>query len=188
VDAEYPGPVRDEPISIELHNTLYAVDGEVVDGLCDERSATAWLAAIADRLPNAGRGRPPSAERLRALRQAVRELLRASVDGATPPASAVEVVNRHSAGVPRARHLTWRDGAPVAEWQPVRALRSDIVLAHLAGDAIDLVTSPGRGQIRACDAPGCVLAFVRHRTRREWCSVACGNRARQARHYHRSKR
>jgi len=188
MDVEYRGPVRDEPISIELHNTLYVAEGELVDGLCDERSASAWLAAIADRLPNAGKGRPPSAVQLRELRQAVRQLLRASIDGAAPPASAVEVVNRHAATVPRARVLTWRDGEPIAEWQPVRASRSDVVLAHLAGDAIDLVSSPGRGEIRACDAPSCVLAFVRHRTRREWCSVACGNRARQARHYHRSKR
>ncbi len=188
MNADHHGPVGDEPISIERHNTLSAVDGELVDGLSDERWAGAWLSAIADRLPTVGRGRPPSAVQLRGLRQAVRQLFRASIDGATPPASAVEIVNRHSAAVPTARHLTWHDGVPNAEWQRVRASRSEIVLASLAADAIDLVTSPERGEIRACNAPGCVLAFVRHRTRREWCSVACGNRARQARHYHRTKR
>jgi predicted RNA-binding Zn ribbon-like protein len=35
--------------------------------------------------------------------------------------------------------------------------------------------------LRACGAPGCVLMFVKDHPRREWCSVACGNRARQAR-------
>ncbi|WP_433236869.1 CGNR zinc finger domain-containing protein [Streptosporangium sp. CA-135522] len=37
--------------------------------------------------------------------------------------------------------------------------------------------------LRACHAPGCVLFFVKDHHRREWCSAACGNRARAARHY-----
>ena len=43
-----------------------------------------------------------------------------------------------------------------------------------------------RGELRVCGAPGCVLMFARDHTRREWCSNACGNRARQARHYRRT--
>jgi predicted RNA-binding Zn ribbon-like protein len=39
--------------------------------------------------------------------------------------------------------------------------------------------------LRACYAPGCVLYFVNSHPRREWCSTACGNRARAARHYQR---
>ncbi|WP_317183827.1 CGNR zinc finger domain-containing protein [Intrasporangium sp.] len=41
--------------------------------------------------------------------------------------------------------------------------------------------------MRACYGPGCVLYFVREHTRREWCSAGCGNRARVARHYHRTR-
>jgi predicted RNA-binding Zn ribbon-like protein len=58
-----------------------------------------------------------------------------------------------------------------------------VVLSALAADAIDLVTGPNRASLRVCGAPGCVLAFVKRHPRREWCSTACGNRVRQARHY-----
>ena len=34
--------------------------------------------------------------------------------------------------------------------------------------------------VRACYAPGCVLYFMKTHPRREWCSVACGNRVRAA--------
>ena len=64
--------------------------------------------------------------------------------------------------------------------------RTDIVLAAFAADAIDLLTGPLRDEIRACGAPGCVLLYVRDHPRRQWCSNACGNRARQARHYRRT--
>ena len=64
--------------------------------------------------------------------------------------------------------------------------RADVVLAALAGDAIELVTGPRRADLRACGAPGCVLVFLKDHPRREWCSNACGNRARQARHYRRA--
>ena len=37
--AAYAGPLRDEPIAIELHNTIYAVGGTVVDGLADAASS-----------------------------------------------------------------------------------------------------------------------------------------------------
>nr|WP_137969774.1 CGNR zinc finger domain-containing protein [Streptomyces antimycoticus] len=33
--------------------------------------------------------------------------------------------------------------------------------------------------------PNCLLFFVKHHARREWCSPACGNRVRVARHYRR---
>jgi hypothetical protein len=42
--------------------------------------------------------------------------------------------------------------------------------------------------LRACGAPGCVLMFLKDHPRREWCSNACGNRARQARHYDRTRK
>ena len=61
-------------------------------------------------------------------------------------------------------------------------------LAALAADAIDLLTGPHRADLRACGAPGCVLMFLKDHPRREWCSNACGNRARQARHYARARR
>jgi CGNR zinc finger len=56
----------------------------------------------------------------------------------------------------------------------------------LLGDVRDnLPTEPDATKLRACHAPGCVLYFVKSHPRRAWCSEACGNRARAARHYER---
>jgi predicted RNA-binding Zn ribbon-like protein len=56
-------------------------------------------------------------------------------------------------------------------------------LADVAYEAQHLLGENG-STLRACRAPGCVLYFAKTHPRREWCSVACGNRARAARHYH----
>jgi predicted RNA-binding Zn ribbon-like protein len=55
-------------------------------------------------------------------------------------------------------------------------------LAEIASETQHLLGEDG-SQLRACYAPGCVLYFVKTHPRREWCSIACGNRARAARHY-----
>jgi predicted RNA-binding Zn ribbon-like protein len=188
VSAPYRGPLRDEPVAVELHNTLYAVGGELVDGLDTAASAGAWLAGLADRLPAGGRGDGPKLGELIDLRRAVREVLRAVVDGTIPPRASVEALNRCSVRAPRARVAGWRTGSPpVAEWDYLRASRADVVLSAIAADAIRLLTGPDGANLRACGAPGCVLMFVKGHTRREWCSGSCGNRARQARHYRRTR-
>jgi predicted RNA-binding Zn ribbon-like protein len=58
-------------------------------------------------------------------------------------------------------------------------------LARVAENAIELLGGADAARLRACRAPGCVLYFVKTHPRREWCSVACGNRVRAARHYQR---
>jgi predicted RNA-binding Zn ribbon-like protein len=46
-----------------------------------------------------------------------------------------------------------------------------------------MASSIHREALRACHALGCVLLFLKDHPRREWWCNACGNRARQARHY-----
>ena len=58
-------------------------------------------------------------------------------------------------------------------------------LAGLGHEALGLLTGPDAVNLRACNAPHCVLYFVKSHPRREWCSEACGNRVRAARHYRR---
>jgi predicted RNA-binding Zn ribbon-like protein len=191
MSAAYAGPLRDEPIAIELHNTVYAVGGTVVDGLADAASAQAWLEGLAPRLPDPGdrSGPLPKREDLVALRNAVRVALDAAVTGTAQDAAALEVINRASARAARSPIAKWRAEAdPVTATDYHGASRADIVIGALAADAIDLLTSPRRHDLRACGAPGCVLMFLKNHPRREWCSNTCGNRARQARHYQRARR
>jgi predicted RNA-binding Zn ribbon-like protein len=58
-------------------------------------------------------------------------------------------------------------------------------LARVAEQAAGLLGGDDAARLRACYAPGCVLYFIKTHPRREWCSVACGNRVRAARHYQR---
>jgi predicted RNA-binding Zn ribbon-like protein len=186
--ATYTGPVRTEPLALELHNTLYASGGKACDGLASEDSTAAWLDALVDRLPSAGRGRGPARTELIRLRGAVREALHSVLEGRAPTRASLEIINRASAGAPRSPVARWRRAAPpVADVDRHDASRAQVVLATLAADAIDLLTGPHRQDVRACGAPGCVLLFLKDHPRREWCSAACGNRARQARHYARTR-
>jgi predicted RNA-binding Zn ribbon-like protein len=180
----YTGPLRAEPVALELHNTRYAHAGEIVDALADAGSTRAWLEAIGPRLPPGGRGEAPSAEELVALRAAVREALKALIDGASPSRASLDAINAFSRRAPLVRiaraHARER---PSLALDFGDASRGDVVLSALAADAVELLTGPEREEIRACGAPGCVLVFLRSHTRREWCCASCGNRARQARHY-----
>jgi predicted RNA-binding Zn ribbon-like protein len=184
----YTGPVQNEPLAIELYNTLYAPGGDVVDGLATEASARAWLDALADRLPSQGKGRLPTRAELLQLRDPVHEALQATLEGDAPSRSSLEIINRISAKAPRSPMARWRpDTPPVADVDLHGASRTEAVLAAFAADAIDLLTGPRREAVRACGGSGCVLLFVKNHPRREYCSTACGNRARQARHYARTR-
>ena len=187
VDA-YQGPVREEPLAVELYNTIYVGDGVVVDGLAEPISAATWLEALRERLPLGGVGGEPNQDQLTALRDVVRDVLRATVEQRTPSRVGIEALNAASARAPSSAAARWRrsgDPEPIVRFHSDR--RADIVISAIAADAIELVTGPARTELRSCGAPGCVLIFLKDPPRREWCSGACGNRARQARHYWRTR-
>jgi predicted RNA-binding Zn ribbon-like protein len=182
----YSGPLRDEPLAIELHNTLYAIGGTAHDGLVSESQE--WLDGIGCRLPPGGAGAGPGAGELTALRDAVRALLHDVVDGRPHPAEALAAVNAASRRAPRSPIVVASGaGIPLAGTEWHGATRADVVIGTLAANAIELLTGPDRERLRACGAPGCVLMFLKDHPRRGWCSNACGNRARQARHYRRAR-
>jgi predicted RNA-binding Zn ribbon-like protein len=186
----YPGPLRDEPLAVELHNTVYAAGGKGLDGLDTNKGLAAWLAGIADRLPPAARGADPARrDDFVALRDAVRAALDASVKGRSIPAQALAAINSVAAAAPSSPRLRRAErGRLHAETDYGDAEPADVALAAIAGSAIDLLGGPERDNLRACGAPGCVLMFLKDHPRRAWCSGACGNRARQARHYERVHR
>jgi predicted RNA-binding Zn ribbon-like protein len=190
VNTAYPGALGHEPLALELHNTLHAVRGELIDGLETTDGLAAWLAALADRLPTPARDADPARrpEFVR-LREAVRGALRATLEGRRAPAGALEEINAAAALAP-VSPLAVANGedGPRAHARYHTADPTDVALAVFAADAIELLTGPRRDDLRACGAPGCVLIFLKDHPRRTWCSSICGNRARQARHYERTRR
>ena len=178
----YRGPVRDEPLAVELHNTLYGAGGRVVDGLANKSAVRSWLRALGGRLPEPARNANTPRTDLLRLRDAVREALRAALERRPVPEHALETINRAAAAAPHASVLV--DGLePSSSTAYPGSAPGDVLLAVIAESAVGLLGGPGREALRACGAPGCLLLFVKAHPRQEWCSPACGNRARQARHY-----
>lgn len=187
----YPGPLRDEPLAIELHNTLYAAAGQAIDGLADQSAADRWLSDLAHRLPQTDlpSGAWPAVAEIVALRDTVRVALHAAIGAGPQDPAALDAINAASARAASAPMARWRPNAPPELGTSfLSATRRDVVLGAFAADAIELLTGPRREDLRECGAPGCVLLYLKNHPRRAWCSNACGNRARQARHYQRARR
>jgi len=179
-------PLLGEPLAIELANTVYAVRGEVRDGLATVADVQRWVDLHSGDLTATvagGRSRlsAPDAQRIRELRDTVGAVLDAAVAGRAPTAGQRRVLNRLSAAGPRWEALSDTQPPAVALLSPSSPVEA--LLADIARSTMTLVTEPRRGAIRACPAPGCVLHFVKDHPRRQWCSAGCGNRARVARHY-----
>ncbi|MFJ8044241.1 CGNR zinc finger domain-containing protein [Kitasatospora sp. NPDC096147] len=187
-------PLTGEPLALDLVNTTYVhggTRGSLVDALTGPADLDDWLRACLPRL--GARLRPELARlldrqpadsdhlaRLLELRAALRELSAARVSEAAPPPAALDTVNRTArlaAG--------WLEFAPGGTGTAPRWTEPDlrlVALGEIAAAGVELLTGPAAEQLRACRAPGCILYFVRSHARREWCTTACGNRVRVARH------
>ncbi|WP_225859155.1 CGNR zinc finger domain-containing protein [Streptomyces albicerus] len=185
------GPVMGEPLPIELANATYAIRGHPQDGLRTVEQLAFWLEQVRPRLPL-----PPSDADLRdigpqdlvmarELRDAIRTLAAAAVERTPPPAAALDSLNRCVRTALSWRELRWDDGTSAEPRNDARPITA--TLSGIAELAVDLFAGPALADLRACHAPGCVLFFIKDHPRRAWCSPGCGNRARAARHYRRTK-
>ncbi len=173
-------------------NTIWADTAGIHDELTNAAALHDWLIAVTDydsMQPN-----EPSRDELDdalLLRDSLRRLAAYSTADVRPNAQspvtevdhAIDVVNALLADRPHAQ-LKVLDGQLRVVSAP-RASPARSALAALGHEAIELLPGPTAVNLRACNAPGCVLYFVKSHPRREWCSEACGNRARAARHYQR---
>jgi predicted RNA-binding Zn ribbon-like protein len=178
-----------EPTPVRFMNTIWADRDGVHDHLATPSDVADWLAAVGfDPGAEVTAQEFHAARRLRdALRRAVAHATEdtrgAAASSVIDVAEAVAVINERRDDVP-AERLTVHSGG----FRRERDLaRSPVMggLAAVSAEAVDLLTAPDVPALGACMAPGCVLYFVKNHPRREWCSVACGNRARAARHYRR---
>ncbi|MEU4427235.1 ABATE domain-containing protein [Actinoplanes sp. NPDC024001] len=180
-----------EPRPVRLMNTVWADRGGVHDALTTPADLARWLTATGLTAAEP----PATAADLRTavtLRDALRRLAALTTDDSRAAArsalqdaeAAVHAVNEAAVAGPGRATLQLLDGK-LSLRAPEPAADPGAALAVVAAEGIDLLT--GSGVLNACYAPGCVLYFVRDHPRREWCSTACGNRARAARHYQRHR-
>jgi predicted RNA-binding Zn ribbon-like protein len=176
-----------EPLAVEFANTHYAVRGRIRDGIASTEELTDWLRAHEAGLGVAVRSMTEGqAAGFVALRDALRGLIGASVAAEQVREADLACLNEAAAAAPVWPRLSFgADGFSAAEATDHPAVPA--ALAALARAAVALLSGPTRDDLRACHAPGCVQFFVKDHPRREWCSAACGNRARAARHYQRHR-
>ncbi|MEV0285348.1 MULTISPECIES: CGNR zinc finger domain-containing protein [unclassified Kribbella] len=186
-------PLPGEPAPVRLMNTIWADRHGVYDALVDVGDLRSWLTALGPAADPAVPGRLVTADltAYRTLRDALRRLAALLTEDTRSAAAtdldveqAVADVNHAVTAGSNWPQLSLRRGhlEQHAAGTASPAMRS---LSAIATEAIQLFTGEDPLQLKACQAPSCVLYFVKNHPRREWCSTACGNRARVARHYQR---
>lgn len=182
-------PVPGEPDfpALALANSRHNSRAGVVDRLVTPQDLSEWLAERS--LARAGMalgGR--ELEAAHRLRDAIRELLLARIEGRVPEPGAVAAINEATAAAPAADQLQWdAPAAPVRTRLTEGAGQAERAFAALAEDAIALVSGERHRDLAACHAPGCVRLLLKDHPRREWCSTRCGDRVRAARYYRRHR-
>ena len=169
-----------EALAVDFANTTRRFGNDERELLEAPDDLVLWAELERGRVPLVPAGDVRLGE-IRTFRDDVKALLRAAVDGGTPPAPAVERVNARLRAAPLVAQL--RDGEAVLA-PATAAAPLDELLARVAQSAIELAADGGVG---FCDAPSCGQFFERGRGSQLWCSHACGTRARVARHAQRRK-
>jgi predicted RNA-binding Zn ribbon-like protein len=165
------------PPAVDLANTVLVTPDGNRDLLENDDQLDAWVAAERGEIPGVEAASGRLAE-VRQLRDTVYALLHARARAKRSPDRARQRVNAISAAVPLRASLT-RDGRAVEE--PVRGDSYALFEAAVARSAIALADR-GEDRLSVCGAPSCGMLYLREHPRQVWCSQACGNRARVARH------
>lgn len=174
-----PVPGEAESVALALVNAAPGADDGPLSG---PGGAADWLAGQdLGPVPAAAIGADGVAA-LADLRAAIRALFTATADSAEPDPAAVRRVNAAARRAPGVPVLEWTAG-----WRQRWAAADPGTLGHalalIARDAIEVVCGPNGKVLHACEAHGCERLFFRTHGRRRWCSNACGDRVRVARHY-----
>jgi predicted RNA-binding Zn ribbon-like protein len=169
---------------LELANTAPMASLDRRDPLDGPAGLSAWIGAHADLLGDPSDDVALRVSDFRGVRDSIRDLLDAVVAGEPVPLDAVQRVNAVSASVPAWIELDPTDRSDPAVLEVHAAVgRTVAMLGSIARAAILLVGSTDRQRLRRCPAPRCGRFFLEGRRGTVWCSTACGNRVRVARHH-----
>src|SRR5919106_6072914 len=171
------------PPAVDLANTVIDTPAGDRDLLESDAQLEAWIAAERGRIPGVEAASGRLAD-VRDLRESVRELLHARARGKRPPETARGRINAITAAAPIRISLT-SDGR-ITQEPDVRDAYSRLE-ATIARSAIELADRR-EDRLSVCGAPSCGMLYLREHPRQVWCSKACGNRARVARHAARRRR
>ncbi|MFJ8014924.1 CGNR zinc finger domain-containing protein [Streptomyces sp. NPDC096339] len=178
-----PAPGAQDHLALDFVNSAIALPGgQFVDFLGTPESANRWLTGHGLAPADAG-VREMCAAQLRSMREHLRALFAARVEGLPALPAALSAVNDAMSKAPTAALLYWdeKNGPYRAAPCPTNEIL-DRALATLAADAADLLTGPDADRLTGCRSSPCNRYLLRN-GRRHWCSTRCGDRARAARSY-----
>jgi predicted RNA-binding Zn ribbon-like protein len=174
--------------ALEFVNTRELEHGELVDHLSSADDAEAWFAerGVVHGAPATTTDQQTAERRIatvRAVREALRELLDANDEGRAPAAGALATVNRALRHRETVELTLSPDGIAFDHRHVGDPL--DEAVARMADSIARELGSEDRDRLRICDSETCRWVFHdSSRTgRRRWCDMStCGNRAKAARH------
>ncbi|MBD7956833.1 ABATE domain-containing protein [Microbacterium sp. Sa4CUA7] len=183
-----PAPGDAEHPSLALANSAGASSGgRRFDELATPESATGWIVAHDLAAPDVHlRGQCQG--RLTELRDAVRDIMTAHLEGVEPTGESVRVLNDALTSAPGAMRLHFQPGIGfirVPEHPATQVVEH--VMAVIAEDAAALMTGDEAATLAVCEADSCDRFFLRAHARRRWCSTRCGDRVRAARAHARKR-
>jgi predicted RNA-binding Zn ribbon-like protein len=115
------------------------------------------------------------------LQSTADHLLRTAVTGEAVDAGAIDHLNACSAAAAVAPQLNWPVNGRPRMWLSTSGDAGAHVLGVIARSVMELLTGE-RARLHVCEAHGCRRVYLSASARRRWCSDACGNRVRVARH------
>jgi predicted RNA-binding Zn ribbon-like protein len=170
-----------EPLAVDLADTIKMAMTPPLDLIADaKRNEMFWQVERAQLPDGAGVADLDGTQK---LRDAIRRLFDAKVDGGPLDEAALDLVNEAAAGAVAHPRLSAADGLPVAEMQWSAKTPGAVALAAAARSAIEVLAGSRADRLRRCASPSCSMFFVALNAKRQWCTPeGCGNRERVARH------
>jgi predicted RNA-binding Zn ribbon-like protein len=191
-DHEHHTSIED---TFDFLNTLELDSGSLVDRVASLDEAVRWLtdhrvshADLVDAYDRADSSPEAALDRLRSVRDALREIAHAVAEERAAEPSALAEVNRALASRERIELIAEDDGVSIGHSHVGDPL--DDALARLADPLVQEIRLGNGDRVRICDNHTCRWLFYDESRsgRRRWCNMAtCGNRAKAARHRARRK-
>ncbi len=181
-------------LALDFVNTRPMSDGARVERLSEPGDLDAWFSeagvhpegTVTDLSARLQERLLVDAHALRTALETCAEALRAE---APAPQAAVETINGILATDPHSIALQI-DGPSFERVEVPHPVETSALLAPVARAAVELLTTAAPDRVDQCDDPECVLWYLdtTRNGRRRWCSMnRCGNRAKVAAHYRRTK-
>jgi len=169
--------------ALDFLNTEAVVNGEPADFLADEDDLQRWLAESGLA---SGTIKKSWLREAKALRAELRRIFFRLAAGDRLRPSDLAALNATLRSATNHLEIQLRDGKPALQTMSERATPPFLI----ARAAAEFLSTADLSLVRQCEGQGCILFFydtTRSHTRR-WCSMAgCGNRAKAAAHYQRTR-